>query len=77
MPATDTTPEVLLTVNGDPAQVPPGTTVTDLLRRFGRDPEQPGVAVAVNGAVVRRAAWGETVLSGGDEVEVITARQGG
>ncbi len=36
-----------------------------------------GVAAAVNGDVVRRAAWEATSLSDGDEVEVLTAVQGG
>ncbi len=36
-----------------------------------------GVAAAVNGAVVRRAAWDATALADGDEVEVLTAVQGG
>ena len=38
---------------------------------------QTGVAAAVNGDVVRRAAWEATPLSDGDEVEVLTAVQGG
>ncbi len=38
---------------------------------------QSGVAAAVNGAVVRRAAWATTALADGDEVEVLTAVQGG
>jgi sulfur carrier protein len=38
---------------------------------------QSGVAAAVNGAVVRRAAWHSTALADGDEVEVLTAVQGG
>ena len=38
---------------------------------------QTGVAAAVNGDVVRRAAWDATPLSDGDEVEVLTAVQGG
>ena len=38
---------------------------------------QSGVAAAVNGAVVRRAAWDTTALADGDEVEVLTAVQGG
>jgi sulfur carrier protein len=37
----------------------------------------PGVAAALNGEVVRRAAWKTTQLSDGDEVEVLTAVQGG
>lgn len=36
-----------------------------------------GVAAAVNGAVVPRAAWDATTLAEGDEVEVLTAVQGG
>jgi sulfur carrier protein len=38
---------------------------------------QTGVAAAVNGDVVRRTAWEATPLSDGDEVEVLTAVQGG
>jgi sulfur carrier protein len=36
-----------------------------------------GVAAAVNGEVVRRAAWNSTQLADGDQIEVITAVQGG
>jgi len=36
-----------------------------------------GVAAAVNGDVVRRAAWATTQLADGDQVEVVTAVQGG
>jgi sulfur carrier protein len=36
-----------------------------------------GVAAAVNGELVRRAAWPSTRLAPGDEVEVLTAVQGG
>ncbi|HEX9030620.1 MAG TPA: sulfur carrier protein ThiS, partial [Streptosporangiaceae bacterium] len=36
-----------------------------------------GVAAAVNGDLVRRASWPATRLAAGDEVEVLTAVQGG
>jgi sulfur carrier protein len=36
-----------------------------------------GVAVAVNGDVVRRGAWESTRLAPGDQIEVLTAVQGG
>jgi sulfur carrier protein len=36
-----------------------------------------GVAAAVNGDLVRRASWPSTLLSAGDEIEVLTAVQGG
>ena len=36
-----------------------------------------GIAVAVNGEIVRRASWPQHLLAPGDEVEVLTAVQGG
>jgi sulfur carrier protein len=36
-----------------------------------------GLAAAVNGELVRRASWPSTRLAAGDEVEVLTAVQGG
>ena len=38
---------------------------------------QRGIAVALNGAVVPRAAWPQTPLKPGDNVEIVRARQGG
>ena len=66
-----------LTVNGDVQDVPTGSTVDGLLRAVGRDPDVPGVAVAVDDRVVRRADWATTTLLDGQRVEVITAAQGG
>ena len=66
-----------LTVNGQPAEVPAGATVADVLRARGLDPAMHGIAVAVDGAVVRRARWAEHALAEGADVEVITAAQGG
>jgi sulfur carrier protein len=65
-----------LTVNGvaEPLSAP---TVGALLA--GRDiaPDGRGVAVSVNGAVVRRADWATTTLAAGDVVEIVRAMQGG
>ena len=36
-----------------------------------------GVAVAVNGQIVRRADWARVHLVDGDEVEIVRATQGG
>lgn len=37
----------------------------------------PGVAVAINGEVVRRANWPDVQLGEGDIVEIVKAIQGG
>ena len=43
----------------------------------GIDADVRGVAVALNGAVVPRGAWGSTRLAAGDSVEVLAPSAGG
>ena len=61
-------------LNGEDKETRAGT-VAELLREL-QAPET-GVAVALNGAVVRRTEHNDTPLQEGDEVEVIRAVQGG
>ena len=52
-------------------------TLAALLDEKAVDTAQRGIAVAVNGAIVPRAAWPQTTLRPGDSVEIVRARQGG
>ena len=52
-------------------------TLAGLLEEKAVDVAQRGIAVALNGAVVPRAAWPQTPLKPGDSVEIVRARQGG
>jgi len=52
-------------------------TLAALLDEKAVDTAQKGIAVALNGAVVPRAAWPATPLKAGDSVEIVRARQGG
>lgn len=36
-----------------------------------------GIAIALNGCVVRRRDWGTTPISEGDRIEIVRAMQGG
>ena len=63
-------------VNGE-SELLAAATVEALLAEKAVDTGQRGVAVALNGAVLPRAAWRETVLKAGDSVEIVRARQGG
>ncbi len=68
--------EILL--NGEPERVQNRTTLSDLLMTLDVDAETvQGIAVAVNEEVVRRFEWTERELHSGDEVDIITAQQGG
>jgi thiamine biosynthesis protein ThiS len=68
--------EATLTVNGR-AQPYQARTISDYLSGVGIDPAHPGVAVAVNASIVRRAEWATTLLQPGDQVEIVQARAGG
>lgn len=64
-----------LSVNGEAAEH--AGTIADLLAERLDDPRPQGIAVAVNGEVVRRDDWPSRPLVDGDRVEVVTAVQGG
>jgi sulfur carrier protein len=66
---------VRLTVNGEPVELDDGTSVADLVA--SRLEEQRRTAVARNGEVVPRGAWGATELQDGDAIELLVAVAGG
>ena len=65
-----------LQVNGLEAEVS-AITVAELLAAEGIDPATRFLAVAVNGAVVRRAEWASRRLAAGDDVEIVRPLSGG
>ena len=65
-----------LTLNGESRAVR-SEDVRSLLIELGLDAEGRGLAVAVDGHVVPRARWSETRIAAGQDVEIVTAAQGG
>lgn len=68
-----------LTVNGTPRD----SDVADIEALFRIEAEETGIespqgiAIALNGRVVRRRDWAQTPLGEGDRVEIVRAMQGG
>ena len=68
-----------LTVNGQVREI----EAADLAAVFARTAEETGstdpqgVAIAVNGRVVRRRDWNSTPIADGDRIEIVRAMQGG
>ena len=62
-------------VNGEPRNLPGAVSVGALVD--GEVPDRRGVAVAVDGTMVPRAAWDQTLLADGATVEIVGAVQGG
>ena len=65
-----------LRINGEETELAVAT-IAELLVERGIDPKARVLAVAVNGAVVRRTEWPEAALSAGDSVEIVRPLQGG
>lgn len=65
-----------IVVNDEARSVVSGFSVEALAHELGVG-DRRGVAIAVNGSVVARAAWPAHTLANGDRVLVIRATQGG
>jgi sulfur carrier protein len=70
-----------LQVNGEAvtlSQVEEQARLEEVLQAYGIDlTAAQGIAVAVNGELVRRQAWAEQAIASGDQLEIVQARQGG
>ncbi|WP_448191129.1 sulfur carrier protein ThiS [Azospirillum sp. sgz301742] len=66
----------MIRVNGQ-AEPLGAASVAELLLARGIGLDAPAVAVALNGAVVRRAQWAKTSLKPGDALEIVRPFQGG
>ena len=66
---------VRVTLNGQSRDLPDGSTVAQAVTELTA--AASGVAAAVNGDVVPRGSWTVTRLRDGDQIEVVTAVQGG
>ena len=66
---------VQVTVNGQTELLPADTTLGAVITRLR--PSRTGIAAAIGDSVVPRAEWDSRALRDGDEVEILTAVQGG
>jgi sulfur carrier protein len=66
---------ITVIVNGETHEIPPGTTVADLVVKLGLGGRP--VAVERNRAVVPRASHAATPLADGDRLELVTFVGGG
>lgn len=66
---------MIITLNGEPRELPTALTVADLLVQLGVRPEH--VAVERNETLVRRGSHAQTLIEPGDVLEVVTLVGGG
>jgi sulfur carrier protein len=65
-----------ISLNGAPHHFA-GASLIELLAAQAIDHAKPGVAVAINDAIVPRAEWASAALRPGDVVEVVRPHSGG
>lgn len=68
---------MIIELNGRSMELPAGATVAEAVIEAGANGDSRGVAVAVDGEVVRRADWEQMELRPDQSVEVVRAVQGG
>jgi sulfur carrier protein len=51
--------------------------IPKVLESIGIQPTMNGIAVALNMEMIPRSLWESTPIAEGDDLEIITARQGG
>jgi sulfur carrier protein len=66
---------VRVVVNGQPETFPADATLGAVITRIR--PSRTGIAASVGDSVVPRAEWDSWPLREGDEIEILTAVQGG
>lgn len=64
-------------LNGATKELQEATSVEVVIESVVGLSEPKGVAVALNGTVVRKQLWATTVLSEGDKLEIVRAMAGG
>ncbi len=64
-------------LNGKEKSIEAQINICELLIELELDPEQSGIAVAINREVIPKTLWKETEICENSEVEIIRAVQGG
>lgn len=65
-----------INLNGEETRVEQGS-LQDLLQQRGIDASARRIAIARNGALVKRDSWPEETISEGDRIEIVRPLAGG
>ncbi len=68
---------IQIKINGQVQSQPRGVTLAAVLATLGIDSARRGLAAALDGQVVPRLAWPDTVLNDGSRLDIVIAAPGG
>ena len=67
--------EICISVNGEAITIASQSSIADLAQQL--DLPLRGVAIALNGEIVARSAWGTILLESRSKIEVVSIAAGG
>ena len=68
---------MIIQLNGESKEFNDGITVKTLIQQQTQTDSATGIAIAINGQIIRRTQWETTIFSSGDDVEILQAVAGG
>ena len=64
-------------INGEESLLDSKLNISGFIKKQLNGKEPRGIAVAVNSSIIPKSKWDETVINENDEIEIVTAVQGG
>jgi sulfur carrier protein len=64
-------------INGEESFLDSKLNITEFINKRLNGKEPGGIAVAVNSSIIPKSKWDKTVIKENDEIEIVTAVQGG
>ncbi|RPI17396.1 MAG: sulfur carrier protein ThiS [Ignavibacteriae bacterium] len=64
-------------INGEESVLDSKITLNEFITKRLNGKEPRGIAVALNMTIIPKSKWDETVINENDEIEIVTAVQGG
>lgn len=64
-------------INGEESLLDSNLNISGFIKKQLNGKEPRGIAVAVNSSIIPKSKWDETIINENDEIEIVTAVQGG
>lgn len=64
-------------INGEESLLDSKLNISGFIKKQFNGKEPRGIAIAVNSSIIPKSKWDETIINENDEIEIVTAVQGG
>ncbi len=64
-------------INGEESLLDSKLNISGFIKKQLNGKEPRGIAIAVNSSIIPKSKWDDTIINENDEIEIVTAVQGG